>query len=283
MQYVRGNRQMKEKIIDIEAVLEAKAPSLKKRLPNFLISYLKRIAHEDELNDFFSRHWHDDGITFVSSFLDELEISYSIEGKEKLPDDGRKTFVCNHALGGLDGVVLLKILCYRYGAAKVVVNDVLMYISPMKSLFIPVDLINQVQNKETANQIDSCMSSNVPILYFPAGKVSRRDSEWNISDLEWKKNFLTKSIEHERDIVPLFFDGRNSKFFYNLAYWRLKLGIRQNIEQLYLADEMYRNRGNHFRIIVGDTIRLDDLDDAHSVENVRWIRKKCYALSNKRV
>ncbi len=283
---------MTGKYIDIEAVLEAKAPSLKKKMPGFLISYLKRIVHEDDLNAFFSNHWDDDGKDFINSFLDELGISYSVDGLSNLPDDERKTFVCNHALGGLDGIVLLKMLCDKYGEAKAVVNDLLMYISPMKSLFIPVNVVSKKQNKESVNLIDDCMESSTPVLYFPAGKVSRRDANWNIVDLEWKKSFLTKSIEHKRDIVPLYFNGRNSDFFYNLAYWRTKLGIRQNIEMLYLADEMYNNKFSHFDIVVGKTIRCEDfMNSTNSVEmagvasieeKVRWIRKKCYDLAKKR-
>lgn len=272
---------MTRKYIDIEAVVEAKAPSLKSKLPGFMISYLKRIVHEDELNDFFSRHWEDDGPTFITEFLDELGISYKVYGVEKLPQNSRVTFVCNHALGGLDGVVLLKMLCDKYGEAKVVVNDILMYISPMKSLFIPVNVVSQKQNKESVSLIDECMASNTPILYFPAGKVSRRDENGNIADLEWKKNFVTKSIEHKRDVVPLFFDGRNSSFFYNLAYWRTKLGIKQNIEMLYLADEMYKNKFCHFDITVGEIISCDSLEDTSALEKARWIREKCYDLAKK--
>lgn len=278
MYYAIRYYKMTGKCIDIDAVLEEKAPSLKKKMPGFLISYLKRIVHEDELNAFLSSHWEDDGTDFVGSFLDELGVSYGIDGAD-LPEDGRKTFVCNHALGGLDGVVLLKMLCDKYGKAKAVVNDILMYISPMKSLFIPVNVVSRKQNKESLNLIDECMTDNIPILFFPAGKVSRRDGNGNIADLEWKKTFVAKSIEFRRDVVPLYFDGRNSEFFYNLAYWRTKLGIKQNIEMLYLADEMYKSKFSHFNITVGEAISCDSLSDMPIAEKTRWIREKCYSLN----
>ena len=272
---------MTDKYIDIETVLEAKAPSLKKKMPGFMISYLKRIVHEDELNDFLSKHWNEDGITFVDNLLTELGISYDINGEDRLPESGRYTFVCNHPLGGLDGIVLLKILSGKYGEAKVVVNDILMHISPMKSLFIPVNVVNNKQDKKSVNLIDECMLGNTPILYFPAGKVSRRDKSGNIADLEWKKNFVTKSIEHKRNIVPIYFDGRNSSFFYNLAYWRTKFGIRQNVEMLYLADEMYKNKFAHFNITVGEVVSYDSLGDMSPIEKTRIIREKCYNLAKK--
>ena len=273
--------KMTDKYIDIEAVLEAKAPSLKKKMPGFMISYLKHIVHEDDLNDFLSKHWNEDGITFVDNLLAELGISYDVNGVDRLPESGRYTFASNHPLGGLDGIVLLKMLSDKYGEAKVVVNDLLMHISPMKSLFIPVNVVNNKQNKESANLIDVCMSSNTPILYFPAGKVSRRDKSGNIADLEWKKNFVTKSIEHKRNIIPIYFDGRNSSFFYNPAYWRTKFGIRQNVEMLYLADEMYKNRFAHFDITVGDAVGYDTLGNMHPIEKARVIREKCYNLAKK--
>ena len=273
--------KMTDKYIDIEAVLEAKAPSLKKKMPGFMISYLKHIVHEDELNDFLSRHWNDDGIIFVSNLLTELGISYEVDGMDKLPDSGRYTFVSNHPLGGLDGIVLLKMLSDKYGEAKAVVNDLLMHISPMKSLFIPVNVVNSKQNKESVNLIDECMSSKTPILYFPAGKVSRRDKSGDRADLEWKKNFVNKSIENKRDIIPIYFDGRNSSFFYNLAYWRMKLGIRQNVEMLYLADEMYKNRSAHFNITVGDVVGYDSFGNMSAIEKARIIREKSYKLAKK--
>ena len=273
---------MTDKYIDIETVLEAKAPSLKKKMPGFMISYLKRIVHEEELNVFLSKHWQEDGITFIGNFLAELGISYDVDGTDKLPESGRYTFVCNHPLGGLDGIILLKMLSDKYGVAKVVVNDILMCISPMKSLFIPVNVVNSKQDKESVNLIDECMASNTPILYFPAGKVSRRDKSGIIADLEWKKSFVTKSIEHRRNVIPIYFDGRNSKFFYNLAYWRTKFGIRQNVEMLYLADEMYKNKSAHFDIIVGDAIGYDTLGNMPPIEKARIIREKCYNLAKKK-
>ena len=129
----------------------------------------------------------------AADILEELGISYEVDGADKLPESGRSTFVCNHTLGGLDGIILLKMLCDKYGEAKVVVNDILMYISPMKSLFIPVNVVGDKQNKESVSLIDECMESEIPILYFPSGKVSRRDKDGNIADLQWKKNFAKAS------------------------------------------------------------------------------------------
>ena len=92
------------------------------------------------------------------------------------------------------------------------------------------------------------------MLIFPAGLVSRKQNDGTIKDLIWKKSFITKSKKHERDIIPVHIKGHNTRFFYNLARLRGKLGIKANIEMFYLVDEMYKQKGHHITVTFGKSI-----------------------------
>ena len=101
-------------------------------------------------------------------------------------------------------------------------------------------------------------------LVAPAGLCSRRQADGTIRDLEWKKTFIVKSVQTQRDIVPIHFEGQNSEFFYSLAQWCKRLGIKFNIAMLYLADEMYKNRHKTFRIVIGKPIPWQTFDKSKS-------------------
>ncbi|MBP5456770.1 MAG: 1-acyl-sn-glycerol-3-phosphate acyltransferase [Paludibacteraceae bacterium] len=242
-----------KKKVDIDAILENKAPGLKKRLPNFIVSYLKKTIHQDDLNEIFSADKDKMGNEFTGSNMIRFNWKLNIEGEENLPEDGRVIFASNHPLGGADGVVLLDFLSRRYKEVKAPVNDLLMHVENMQNFFIPINKFGG-QAKETTVEINKTYESDATILYFPAGMVSRRQPNGEIKDLEWKKTFIVKSVQYQRDIVPLHFIGHNSKFFYNLAYYRTKLGIKANIEMLYLVDELFKNKNAVFTAKIGKPI-----------------------------
>ena len=102
-----------------------------------------------------------------------------------------------------------------------------------------------------------------------------------IQDLEWKKSFIRHAVMHKRNIVPIYFDGKNSKFFYRLAYWRKLLHIPVNIEMLYLADEMYKASGTKFTACIGKPIPYTTFDDSRTPQ--QWaeeVKKIVYKLGN---
>ncbi|MDR1730067.1 MAG: 1-acyl-sn-glycerol-3-phosphate acyltransferase [Prevotellaceae bacterium] len=263
--------------IDIDAILADKAPGLKKKLPQFMIRYLKKIAHQDDLNGFFRKYGDLYGADFAKAILDDFNITIKIEGEENLPANGRVIFASNHPLGGADGVAILKFLSDHYGEAKAPVNDMLMHVENLADFFIPINKLGALAKDSTA-MINNTYESDNPILFFPAGMVSRKQ-KGGIRDLEWKKTFVAKAIQYERDIVPLHFVGYNSPFFYNLGYLRTKLGIKVNIEMLYLVDELYKQRNKTFTIRVGKPISWTTFDKTKSQrEWADWIREKVYSL-----
>jgi 1-acyl-sn-glycerol-3-phosphate acyltransferase len=263
--------------IDIDAILEAKAPKLKKKLPGFVIRYLKKIAHQDDLNLFFRKYGHLQGPDFAAAILEDFKISIKIEGEENLPENGRVIFASNHPLGGADGVAILLFLSNHYENVKAPVNDLLMHVENLSDFFIPINKMGG-QAKDSTTLINKTYESDASILFFPSGMVSRKQ-KGGIKDLIWKKTFITKAIQYKRDIVPLQFVGLNSSFFYNLGYIRTKMGIKANIEMLYLVDELYKQRNKTFTIKIGKPIPWKTFDSSKSsLQWANWVKDIVYDL-----
>ncbi len=210
--------------LDVEQILADKNPKIRRMLPGFVISYLKRIVHQDLINDILRNFSHLRGHAFNDAALGYMGISYRAHGVENLPTGGRNIFVSNHPLGGLDGMVFMSELSKHFPAIKFPVNDILLYIENYSDIFLPVNKVGTF-GREAAKLIEEAYASDYQLLNFPAGICSRK-IKGVITDLKWQKSFIVKAIQHQRDIVPCYFAGRNSSFFYNLANLRQFLGLR---------------------------------------------------------
>jgi len=255
--------------IDIEKVFASKSEKMAKLLPGFIIRYLKRILHQDEINDFLSRNYQKQGIEFADSVLEELDITFKIEGLENLDKNGRYLFASNHPLGGPDGIILISIFGKEFSKIKFLVNDILMNIKNLSEIFIPINK-HGGQAKKAALMLEDAYQSDATILTFPAGLVSRKQ-KGKIEDLDWKKSFIAKSKKHKRDIVPIHIDGRNSNFFYNLANLRKFFGLKSNLEMLYLPNELFKQRGKTFTVRIGKPISYQTFDKSLSYD--KWAEK----------
>lgn len=271
--------QVKEKKwIDIKQVLLQKAPSLAGIIPAFFINYLIRIVHQDELNEILNRYQDKDGVAFMQELIHYFDLTLTLVNEENIPMDngGRYLFASNHPLGGLDGICLSAILGERFhGKIKYPVNDLLLFIPNLRSIFVPINK-HGGQEKQAALQTEEAYASDNQIITFPAGLCSRKQ-KGQIRDLEWKKSFIQKAIEHRRDIVPVYFEGQNSNFFYRLANLRKRFGIRVNLEMLFLSDEMFRSKHKAFRIYFGKPIPWQHFDKSRKpMEWAEWVKNKVY-------
>ena len=265
--------------IDVKEVLHSKNPALSRTIPGFVINYLKRIVHQDELNEFLNKWGHLRDSELIAAGLEHFEIKFKVLGDENIPKSGRFIFVSNHPLGGLDGLVFIYELSKHFNNVKFPVNDILTNIRNLSGIFLPVNK-HGVQAKDAAILIEEAYESDKQILYFPAGLCSRK-KRGVIKDLQWHKSFITKSIQHKRDIVPAFFSGRNSNFFYNLANIRQFLGIKANIEMLYLADEMFKQKDKEINLVFGKPIPWETFDKTKSaLEWADWVKSKSYELES---
>jgi 1-acyl-sn-glycerol-3-phosphate acyltransferase len=263
--------------IDVENVLSSKNPALAKVIPGFVINYLKKIVHQEELNTFLAKYGHLKDAELIGAGLYHFEIKYKVKGIENFPESGRYIFVSNHPLGGLDGLVFIHELSKHFNNIKFPVNDILTNIKNLSGIFLPVNK-HGAQARDVAKKIEEAYASDCQILYFPAGLCSRKKNGV-IKDLQWQKSFITKAIQHKRDIVPAFFSGRNSDFFYNLSNIRKRIGLKANIEMLYLADEMFRQKDKEIQLVFGTPISYETFDKSKTaLEWAEWVKAKSYAL-----
>ena len=264
-------------LIDIDKVLREKAPKYYKYIPGFVVSYLKRIVHQEELNVFLRDSKDKVGVDFLKACLEFLDANIVVKGEENLPKEGLYTFVSNHPLGGQDGVALGYILGSFYnGKVKYMVNDLLMNLQGLAPLCIPINKTGK-QAKDFPRMVEAGFASDDQLIMFPAGLCSRRQNGV-IRDLDWKKTFVVKSVQAHRDVVPIHFEGRNSNFFYNLANICKFLGIKVNIAMLYLADEMLKNHKT-FTVTIGKPISWQTFDKSKTpAEWAAYVKDIVYKL-----
>lgn len=248
--------------IDIDEILRSKAGPKAKRIPRFIVAWLKRRLHQDQVNDFLRIIGDKEGVPWLKGCLDFLDTKLEVKGLENLPSDadGRRfTFVSNHPLGGQDGVALGYVLGTHYdGRIKYLVNDLLMFLPGLAPLCIPINKTGK-QSRQFPAMVEAGFSGDDHILMFPAGLCSRRRHGVN-RDLPWNKTFITKSVQHQRDVVPIYFSGRNSNKFYTIANICKMLGLKFNLAMLYLVDELFKNQHKTFEVHIGRPIPWQTFD-----------------------
>ncbi|RLD61908.1 MAG: glycerol acyltransferase [Bacteroidetes bacterium] len=263
-----ADKKTLEKTVDIEKVFRSKSPGTAKMIPGFVFSYLKRVIHENEINDHLNKNEKKIGLDFVEATLDMFGVIVTSSGVGNIPKQGRALLAANHPLGGLDGLALMQEVGKTRKDIIFPVNDLLMFLPQMRPLFIPIN--KHGSNSENIKIMQQTFESEKLILYFPAGLVSRKQKT-GIRDLEWKKTFITKAKQYKRDIVPVFIDGKNSTKFYNLANFRKRISLKANIEMLYLPDEMFKQKGKKVHIIYGKPIPYETFDKRFN--NMVWAEK----------
>lgn len=268
--------------LDIRSILKARIPKKKRRwIPSFLVSGVEKLIRQKELNEILRATLPSEGSEFAKRVLEYLEITLDVEGLENLKEGDRYMFASNHPLGGLDGMALITVLGDKYGDDNIrfLVNDMLMNVDPLRKIFLPVNKFGK-QGKSNTTIINEKMASDCQIFQFPAGMCSRLHDNGEISDLQWQKSFIAKALQYKRDIVPVYFEGRNSNKFYKIARWRKKLGIKFNLEQILLPSELCKARGSHFRIIIGAPLSYTSMESfgKNHMEIASHIRSLSYSL-----
>ncbi|MCE2772257.1 MAG: 1-acyl-sn-glycerol-3-phosphate acyltransferase [Bacteroidetes bacterium] len=268
-----------ERFIDIEKIIASKNPRLLKWLPGPVLRYIKRILHEADVNKFMALHGNKKGIAFIHAVFREFDVRIESQGVDHIPAQGGCYIIGNHPLGGLDGLALIEGVYNQRRDIQFLVNDILLHLEPLQEFFVPV---NKHGTQREGEKIEAAYRSEHAILIFPAGLVSRKQNG-EVSDLEWKKSFVNKAVQYHQPIVPAFIEGANSPFFYNLALWRKRLGIKANIEMFYLVDEMYKQKNKTIRIIFDRPVMSTHLDKSKSPrEWARLFRDQVYAIRDQR-
>ena len=266
--------------IDVRQTIASKNKKLAKWLPRFIIRWIEKLIHQDEINKFLEKHQHDNPLDFAKYGLEEFaQASITVKNEEKLPKIGRYIVVSNHPLGGIDGLALISLIGKYRSDMKFPVNDLLMAIKPMHGIFIPINKHGR-NHLDAVTELHNAFASNDLILYFPAGLCSRKING-KIQDLEWKKTIIQKAKEYQRDIIPVFFEGKNSERFYRIANWRKRLGIKVNLEMILLPDEMVKQKGNNFTVTFCDPVSYKTFDHSKTPQEwAAWLREQAMGLGD---
>lgn len=247
-----------------------------KKLPGFVLSFIKRLIHQEDFNRYFRQGKL--GTEFLNGFLEYINAKVEIIGEENIPAEGRFTFASNHPLGMLETCAEVGFLSGKYdGKIVVPANDLMMSIRQVRDYLIPVNKLGG-QGRDLAGALDEAFASDKQMLYFPAGLCSRK-IDGIIQDLPWKKTFITKSRQSQRDVIPIWFSGQNSPRFYRIDKWCKRLGIKFNLAMLTLPSEVFRCRNKNFRMVIGKPIPWQTFTKERSdAEWAAYVRDKVYEL-----
>lgn len=266
------------KLIDIERIIREKNPGLHRMLPKFLIRWIGRKIHADQINYAVETFGHLKEHEFNEASLAYLGCKVSWENEHYIPGKGGVIIAANHPLGGLDGLALTKAVSSRRTDTRFIVNDVLKHLTSFGRLFVGVNKMGK-SSTEALRQVERVYQSEEAILIFPAGLVSRKQKQ-GIQDLKWNKNFVVQSQKNHLPIIPAYVEGKNSNFFYQLAHYRKKIGIKANLEMFFLPDEMFKQKNKSIHIRFGPPIQPEWLNQEYS--NEEWAQLiKAYVYSLK--
>lgn len=264
-------------LIDVEGLIASKHPRLLKWMPPPLIRYLKRIVHQREINEVLIENKGVDSYGFSQYVINRFRIRTTVEGIEHVPKEGGVILAMNHPLGGMDAMAIITAFQPYRPDFKFIVNDLLLHLDNLKDRFVGVNK-HGANSKEALETIDQLFASEQAVFVFPAGLVSRK-KRGVVTDLSWKKTFITRAKKHRRSIVPVHIDGELSPFFYRLSNFRAAIGIRTNIEMLYLADELFKQQDASIRLTFGSPIPPTTFDHRkRDVEWAQWVKQRVYEL-----
>lgn len=268
---------MQEKFIDIEKVIKSKNPRLLKWLPKFFVNYLKRILHQNEINQILAENKDLYDFDFAKDIITRFNVNVTAYGTENIPKSGGYIFASNHPLGGIDALALITVMEPYRKDMQFVVNDILMNLKNLSGLFVGVNK-HGGNTKQALSKVDELFASDKAVFVFPAGLVSRK-KKGKVADLEWKKTFITRAKKHNKSIVPVYVGGNLSNFFYRLSNLRKLLGIKTNIEMLYLADETFKQKHKNINIVFGKPIPASTFGATKSDrEWAKWMENKVHDM-----
>ncbi len=264
-------------LIDIRKVIKNKNPKLNKHLPGFMINYIKKIIRQEELNDFISQNNQYSGIEFLRKSFEYFNVRAEIEGWENFPANSNIFIAANHPAGSFDGLFIIDTCFRKYGKTKALVNDLLLNLNNLNEFFMGVNKYGKTHRNDLL-KINTIFESDIPVIFFPAGLVSRRNKKV-IKDLEWEKAFVSQAIKHKRDIVPVHISGKLSNKFYAVANIRKSLKIKASIELFLLPQEATKQRNTVYKIKIGKPIPYKTLTaDFKEIEWAQKIKEHVYEI-----
>ncbi len=257
------------KHIDLAASIKESDSDFLKKFPQFVVRWLEMIIKQDELNIIIEKYKDLEGAEFHRAIIKEFNITIEVEGLENLPENRKCFFVSNHPFGIADGLVLTKTVIEKYGTFKAIGNESFRFVPNLRPYIALVNPFG-MSSKTVVAELEKVYQSDVAITHFPAGIVSRR-YDGKVQDQAWQKSFIARSISCQRDIVPFYFHGKNSRLFYNINLVRRAFGIKTNIELALLPRELFNKRNKTIRFVIGKPISWKTFDSSHT--HLVWAQK----------
>lgn len=263
------------KTINLKKAIAKKSERLAKM--SFIVNFLRRVIHEDGINECIESNSQLHGIDFADGVMNYFNAKVETSFSPEISMNERYIFASNHPLGGLDGVAFISATGQKFKNLRFPVNDFLLEIKNFDPVFIPINK-HGGQSRKSIDLINYAYNSDSQILIFPSGLASRKING-KVRDLEWNKHFIQKSLQSKRDVVPVYINGQNSKLFYLVAKIRKLLRIKFNIEMVLLPHEMFMQKGKTLRITFGDPIPFSTFDKTKTpTEWAALVRAKVYSM-----
>lgn len=250
-------------------------------LGNFMGWTLMKALRISTLNKIYDRNKHLQGIEFLNAILDEFQIKFEIpeEDLKRIPKDGSYITVSNHPLGGIDGILLLKLMLEREPDFKIIANFLLHRIEPLKPYIMPVNPFENHKNEKSSvvglKETLRHLSDNKPLGIFPAGEVSTYKDDKLIVDKPWEEGAIKLIRKAQVPVVPIYFHAKNSTLFYLLSK------INDTLRTAKLPSELLTQKKRTIKVRIGKPISVAEQNEYTSIEDFgEFLRKKTYMLSN---
>jgi len=250
-------------------------------LGTFLGWVMMKVLKVSTINKIYDRNKHLKEITFLNALLDEFQIKFEIpeEDFKRLPKDGAYITISNHPLGGIDGILLLKLMLEKEPDFKIIANFLLHRIEPMKPYIMPVNPFENHKDakssvlgiKETLRHL----SDGKPLGIFPAGEVSTYKDDGLIVDRPWEEGAIKLIKKAKVPVVPIYFHAKNSKLFYLLSK------INDTLRTAKLPSELLTQKKRVIKVRIGKPISVAEQNEHQNIDDFcDFLRKKTYMLSN---
>lgn len=243
--------------------------------------FLMKILNISTMNKIYDRNKHLNDLEFINALLDEFEINFEIpeEDLKRIPKTGPFITISNHPLGGIDGILLLKLLLERRPDFKIIANFLLHRIEPLKPYVMPVNPFEG--HKDAKSSVMGFKSAimhlreGYPLGIFPAGEVSTYRDDKLVVDKPWEVAAMKLVKKAEVPVVPIYFHAKNSKLFYRLAK------LNDTFRTAKLPSELLTQKERLIKVRIGNPITAKAQKEHESLELfTEFLRKKTYMLAN---
>ncbi|UUC46447.1 GNAT family N-acyltransferase [Flavobacterium cerinum] len=242
---------------------------------------LMKVLKISTLNDIYNRNKHLNDVPFLNAILDEFQIKFEIpeEDLKRLPKDGAYITVSNHPLGGIDGILLLKLMLEKEPNFKIIANFLLHRIDPLKPYVMPVNPFeNHKDAKSSVAGIKETLrhlSEGKPLGIFPAGEVSTYKDDELVVDKPWEEGAIKLIKKAQVPVVPIYFHAKNSRLFYLLSK------ISPTLRTAKLPSELLTQKKRVIKVRIGKPISVNEQNEYESIDTYsEFLRRKTYMLAN---